>query len=83
MGNAKFCSAEKTAGVTWRKGRIIKSLEAGKRQLTHMILATREAEIRKIAVRSQPRKIVLETLSQKYPTQKKDWQSGSSGRTAA
>jgi hypothetical protein len=30
-----------------------------------VILATQEAEIRRIAVRSQPRQIVHETLSQK------------------
>jgi hypothetical protein len=35
-----------------------------------VILATQEAEIRMIPVRSQPRQIVLETLSQKYLTQK-------------
>jgi hypothetical protein len=33
--------------------------------LTPVILATQEAEIRKIAVRSQPRQIVHETLSRK------------------
>jgi hypothetical protein len=32
--------------------------------LTPVILATQEAEIRRIMVRSQPRQIVLETLSQ-------------------
>jgi hypothetical protein len=32
------------------------------------ILATQEAEIRRIKVQSQPRQIVHETLSQKYPT---------------
>jgi hypothetical protein len=31
----------------------------------------RLAEIRKIKVQSQPRKIVHETLSQKYPTQRR------------
>jgi hypothetical protein len=36
-----------------------------------VILATQEAEIRRIAVRSQPRHIVLETLSRKYLTQKR------------
>jgi hypothetical protein len=34
-----------------------------------VILATQEAEIRRIVVISQPRQIVCETLSQKYPTQ--------------
>jgi hypothetical protein len=33
--------------------------------LTPVILATQEAEIRRIVVRSQPRQIVPETLSQK------------------
>jgi hypothetical protein len=35
-----------------------------------IILATQEAEIRRIVVRSQPGEIVQETLSRKYPTQK-------------
>jgi hypothetical protein len=35
-----------------------------------VILATQEAEIRRIRVQSQPRKIVHETLSQKNPSQK-------------
>jgi hypothetical protein len=35
-----------------------------------LILATQEAEIRKIVVQSQPRQIVHETLSRKYPSQK-------------
>jgi hypothetical protein len=35
-----------------------------------VILATQETEIRRIKVQSQPRQIVLETLSRKYPTQK-------------
>jgi hypothetical protein len=38
------------------------------RWLTPVILATQEAEIRRFAVPSQPRQIVLQTLSQKYPT---------------
>jgi hypothetical protein len=36
-----------------------------------VILATQEAEIRKITVRSQPRQIVHETLSQKNSSQKR------------
>jgi hypothetical protein len=36
-----------------------------------IILATQEAEIRKIVVQSQPRQIVHETLSQKNPSQKR------------
>jgi hypothetical protein len=39
------------------------------------ILATQEAEIGRIAVRSQPRQIVLEILSQKNPTTK-NWTGG-------
>jgi hypothetical protein len=38
--------------------------------LMPVIIATREAEIRRNAVRSQPRQIVQETLSQKNPSQK-------------
>jgi hypothetical protein len=35
-----------------------------------IILATQEAEIRRIEVRSQPEEIVLKTLCGKYPSQK-------------
>jgi hypothetical protein len=35
-----------------------------------VILATQEAENRRMAVQDQPRQIVHETLSQKYSTQK-------------
>jgi hypothetical protein len=38
---------------------------------TPIILDTKEAEIRRINVRSQPGQIVFKTLSQKYPTQNK------------
>jgi hypothetical protein len=38
---------------------------AGHRWLMSVILATQEAEIRRITVRSQPREVVRETLSQK------------------
>jgi hypothetical protein len=44
--------------------------------LTPVILATQEAEIRRIEVHSQPRQMVYETLSQKNPSQKKGWWSG-------
>jgi hypothetical protein len=37
----------------------------------HVILATREAEIRRITVQSQPRQIVHETQSQKKSITKK------------
>jgi hypothetical protein len=40
-------------------------------RLTPVILATQEPEIRRISVRSQPRQIVCETLSQKNPSQKR------------
>jgi hypothetical protein len=43
----------------------LKSHRAGHRWLTPVILVTQEAEIRRIEVRRQPRKIVQETLSQK------------------
>jgi hypothetical protein len=45
--------------------------------LMSVIPATWEAEIRRIAVQSQLGKIVRETLSQKQPSQKKGWWSGS------
>jgi hypothetical protein len=37
-----------------------------------VILATQEADIRRIMVQSQPRKIVLETLFRKKPHQKRE-----------
>jgi hypothetical protein len=43
---------------------------AGHWWLTPIILAIQKAEIRRIAVQSQPRQIVPETLSQKNPSQK-------------
>jgi hypothetical protein len=45
--------------------------KARHRWLTPVILATQEAEVRRIVVRSQSRQIVLKTLSQKYLTHKK------------
>jgi hypothetical protein len=39
--------------------------------LTAIILATQEAESRRIAIQSQPWQIVQETLSPKYSTQKR------------
>jgi hypothetical protein len=36
-----------------------------------VILATQEAEIRRITVRSQPGQIARKTLPQKYPSQKR------------
>jgi hypothetical protein len=41
-----------------------------------VILATQEAEIRRIAVRSQPGQIIRKTLSRKTHHKKKDWWSG-------
>jgi hypothetical protein len=41
-----------------------------------VILATKEAENRRIVVQSQTRQIVCETLSQKKPITKKGWWSG-------
>jgi hypothetical protein len=40
------------------------------------ILATQEAEIRRIMVQRHTGQIISETLSLKYPSQKKDWWSG-------
>jgi hypothetical protein len=42
-----------------------------KRKKNPVILATQEAEIRRIAVLNQPGKIVPDTLSQKNPSQKR------------
>jgi hypothetical protein len=44
--------------------------ELGIGKLTPVILATQEAEIKRIEVPGQPQQIVCKTLSQKYPTQK-------------
>jgi hypothetical protein len=48
-----------------------------------VILATQEAEIRRIAVQSQPGQIVCETISQKRPITKMGWWSGSRCRLSA
>jgi hypothetical protein len=45
--------------------------KVGHQWRTPVILATRKAESKEIEVRSQPRQIVHETLSQNYPTQKR------------
>jgi hypothetical protein len=49
----------------------IKKSEARCWWLMPVILSIQEAEIRRILVQSQSREIVLETLSQKYPSQKR------------
>jgi hypothetical protein len=41
----------------------MKAIKAGHQCFTPVILATQEAEVRRIAVRSQPGQIVYETLS--------------------
>jgi hypothetical protein len=56
---------------------------ARNQRLTPVILATQEADIRRISVQSQLGQIVHETLSQKNPTQKKGWQSGSRCRLSS
>jgi hypothetical protein len=45
-------------------------LRTGSTARRQWLLATQEAEIRRIVVRSQPRQIVHESLSQKTPSQK-------------
>jgi hypothetical protein len=45
-------------------------------RFTSVILATQEAEIRRIMVKSQPWQIVVETLSQKNYHKKEVWQGG-------
>jgi hypothetical protein len=49
---------------------VLKCLGAGHWWLTFVILATQEAEIRRIAIEASPRQIVLKTLSQKNPSKK-------------
>jgi hypothetical protein len=49
----------------------IKVVLAGCWWLTPVILATLEAEIRRIVIQSQTGQIVQETLSRKYPSQKR------------
>jgi hypothetical protein len=56
-----------TAHHTQKKSNLKKSLCWA---LTPVILATQEAKIRRIVVRSQPGQIVLKTLSQKTLSQK-------------
>jgi hypothetical protein len=52
--------------------------------VTLIVLATQEAEIKRLTVQSQPGQTVQqETLPQKYPAQEKGWPSGSSGSLPA
>jgi hypothetical protein len=61
--------------ITLKQGFLNSSLKqstrAGCQWLTPIILASQEAEIRRILVQGQPGQIVLETLSQNYPAQKR------------
>jgi hypothetical protein len=66
--------------ATKKKNHIQKLHPAKRRWLRPVILATQEAEIRGIAVRSQSGQIVHETLSWKKPITKKGWWSGSRRR---
>jgi hypothetical protein len=48
-------------------------IPAGPQWFTPVILATQEAEIRRIIFQSQPGQVVHKTLSQKKPISRKDW----------
>jgi hypothetical protein len=61
---------------SWRLLLMRNEDEAGCRWFTSVTLATQEAEIRRIAVQSQPGQMVHKTLSQKT-LHKKGWRSGS------
>jgi hypothetical protein len=60
-------------------GELLKPTDVAESQwLMPVILATQEAEIRRIVGQSQPGQIIHKTLSQKNPTTKKlGWWSGS------
>jgi hypothetical protein len=65
-----YCGhSDEKSGWSWRQW------------LTPVIPATQEAEIRRMAVRGQPRQIVQETLSWKKPITKRIWWSGSRCRS--
>jgi hypothetical protein len=61
----QFLSITRILNIAW--GNIVETekifASAGCQWLTPVILATQEAEIRRIVVQSQPRQIVHETLS--------------------
>jgi hypothetical protein len=66
---------------SWKLGGVFRTEDGSWHQwLTPVILATQEAEIRRTAVRSQPRQIVLNTLFEK-PFTKKVWWSDSRCRS--
>jgi hypothetical protein len=65
MGTQVQCTIP---SISFLKKCLDASMGVGHQWLTPVILATREAEIRRIAVQSQPRQIDQEILSQKYPT---------------
>jgi hypothetical protein len=56
---------------------------AGHQLLMPVTLANQEADIRRIWFEASPGQIIHETLSRKYPTHKKEWKNGSSGRVPA
>jgi hypothetical protein len=58
----------------------LKKLEGGWSWLTPVMLVTQEAEIRRIAVTSQPPVNTLQDPILKKPITKKDWWSYSGGR---
>jgi hypothetical protein len=60
-----------------------RNVQARCQRLMPVILATQEAEIKRIMVRSQPKQIVHKPLSQKILNTKQGWLSGSSGRAPA
>jgi hypothetical protein len=72
---AYICNTS-TQELWWKEGQAglygetlsLKKNKARHQWLTPVILATQEAEIRRIAVLSQPKQTGHKTLSQKYPT---------------
>jgi hypothetical protein len=64
----------------WVQTPLLEKKNSQAQWLMALILSTQEAEIRRIKAGSQPRQMIQTTLTQKYPTQTKDWWNGSSGR---